>query len=229
MFIFANCKQWLSTQCFPYLCFDHQRPLPQTVQKVEGRQHCTKLLEVTEFELVSQRGGWDPSQRTQAGQGARCHRGLGDLSWHRVRLGGHHSWEEEGGKRKTNSGDDATEMTQKTSICSLLCSSCLGTLHSTVYMSNGARGLKWVLSWVICSASKRHFFKTNADISFLQSCTSVLPSSSLKRFYLVSEFQNQSTSLLLSWKCDSTGARCPLKTTEEDEEELLEATKVSCC
>lgn len=90
------------------------------------------------------------------------------------------------------------------------------------------RGLELVLSWVICSASKRHFFKTNADISFLQSCTSVLPSSSLKRFYSASEFQNQSTSLLLSWKRDSTGASCPLKTTEEDEEEILEATKAGC-
>lgn len=100
LLIFPYGKQPSSTRRLPYLCFDHERPFPQTVQKVKGWQHRTKLLEVAKFELVGQRCGRDPGQQTQAGQGARCHRGLWDLSWHGVRLGRDHSCKAGGWKKR---------------------------------------------------------------------------------------------------------------------------------
>lgn len=74
-----------------HLCFDHKGSLPQTVQEMQRRQHGAKILQVTIFELVGQRGGRDPGQRSEAGQRAGCHRGLWDLSWHCVRPGCDHS------------------------------------------------------------------------------------------------------------------------------------------
>ena len=74
-----------------YLGLYGERPLPQLVEEVQRGKHGPKVLQVTEAELVCQRGGRESRQGPQARQGARRHRGVWDLTWHRVSLGLNHS------------------------------------------------------------------------------------------------------------------------------------------
>lgn len=74
---------------FVHLCLDGQRPLPQPPQEVQRGQHGAQLAEVSQLELIRERGGRDARQRAQARQGARRHRRVRYLSRHHVRPGHH--------------------------------------------------------------------------------------------------------------------------------------------
>lgn len=73
----------------PHLCLDGQRPFPQPAQEVQRRQHGAQLAEVSQLELIGERGGRDARQWAQTGKGARRQRRVRYLSRHHVQPGHH--------------------------------------------------------------------------------------------------------------------------------------------